>query len=99
MQIVIAPEIDELRPGLVPVALCSYPVLLLIADKYQVFGELRTYETLMIVCGRVDEVTNNLPGHPLAGYLTGQTLLLRDQQKAFSGTLDGFAKVGQQRFP
>jgi hypothetical protein len=64
MQIVRAPQLDQIRPRFVVISLCVHPLILLVTRKHEVVHELRAHEPLMVIRGRVDQVTKNLFAAP-----------------------------------
>src|SRR5688572_5139764 len=65
MQIVRAPQFDQIRPWLVVISLRAHPLILVVAGKDKMVSELPADEPLMIVRGRVDQVTEDLFPTPL----------------------------------
>lgn len=68
VQVVRAPQLDQIRPRLVVVSLSGHPLLLLITGKHEIIGELCAHEALMIIRSGIHQVTENLSSTPRITY-------------------------------
>jgi hypothetical protein len=64
VQVIVFPELNELLPWLLIIALHTYPVFLLIAEERQLIVKLGPNETLMIIGGRINQMADNFFGRP-----------------------------------
>jgi hypothetical protein len=60
MQVIPAPEIDQVRPEFVVIFLRVDPLVAVVTWKREIVSELGADEALMIIRGGVDQVTENL---------------------------------------
>jgi hypothetical protein len=65
--IVRLPQLRQIVPWTVVVALAAYPVVLRVCGELELRSLLRSNEALVIVGRRIDKVPNHLFGRPLAG--------------------------------
>src|SRR5688572_18742531 len=57
--VVQRPELDQLEPGAILITLRTHPCILLVPWEDEAIGLLRPNESLMIVCRRIDQVSED----------------------------------------
>jgi hypothetical protein len=65
MSVVRMPQVDDILPRSIRIVLAADPVVLFVARKRQLGSLLRTNEPLVVVGGRIDEVSDYLLWRPL----------------------------------
>lgn len=78
VQIVSAPELDNVGPWLLAILLRADPLVLIVTRKDEVVSELRPDESLMIVRRRVDQMPENLNRRPVIGQPPPAALFFRN---------------------
>lgn len=92
VEVVAAPERNQLFPGRVPISLHGNPRVLFVTRKDQILLKLCPHETLMIVGCRVDQVSNHLSGAPLARTRSETRPRIAHSLKDGRGLVDRLAK-------
>jgi hypothetical protein len=89
VQIVLAPQRDEIRPRPVVVTLHAYPRLLVVAGKDEIVGRLRAYEARVVVRRGIDQMADDLLARPLAGGARRARISIRGCQHPIGAAGDG----------
>src|SRR6185312_2058328 len=93
MAVVRVPERHELVPGHRPVLLGRYPVILLIALEHEIVLPSHAHESLMIVRGRVDQVSDDFLDRPLPRRRPVGRNVLGDRAEVGGRAVDRVAEV------
>src|SRR5215475_5081359 len=59
LRVVSAPEFNDVRPWTILVALDTNPFVTVITRQINASSELQTYKPLMVIRGRIDQVSQN----------------------------------------
>src|SRR5215470_1322070 len=95
MQIVRAPELDQIRPRCLVILLRTNPLVPVVTRKDEVIRELSAHKSLMIVCRRVDQVTEDLFTTPSAVTFLAR-LFGRERAEPGSGIANGLFEISQK---
>src|SRR5689334_9754230 len=96
VQVVRAPELDQLRPRLVRVFLRAHPFVLFVTREHQLIRELRAHESLMIIRRGIDQMPEDLDRRPIVKRFFLTTLSRRYIAQTRRCIDDGATKVLQE---
>lgn len=98
VQVKALPESDEQRPGLAVIVLRFDPRLLLVTRKDKLVAELRADESLVIVRGRIYEMSYYLFGGPLPLCAWPFALRLWNQEQTLVSIFHGSSEIFEHVF-
>jgi hypothetical protein len=93
--VVRMPQRDEIIPRPVLVVLALHPVVLRVGRKPQLGYFLRPHEPLMVVRGRIDQVSDHLLGRPFARRARPRSLRLANRSQFRKRSLNRLEQLGR----
>ena len=88
------PYIDQLGPRPIPVSLRGNPAVLFVRRKHKRIAELGTHNPLVIICGRISQMTEQLLAVPLAAPQLGGAVAVAESAKEDPGPRNLGAQLG-----